>query len=381
MKKWIAVVMTVLFFACCLFPVWGRVLPGANRPVENENRLPTKFPGRETGLTQWPKALEDWFGDRLAFRREAVDFVGWINNNGSAGLEAVNDVLRGKNGYLFFMGDGSKDDLTLHKALTPDQLTEIHDAQEETVRQVNEAGAEYLLLICPDKQTIYPEFLPDAMPLATWGESRLDQILNALDGIGQLHIADTREALRAAKNDYQLFYLTDTHWSNLGAWTGYQEAARSLEKLGIGFHALTEEDVEIGPATKRKAGDMAVMLGENDAEEWTEPVSVKKPEARKVKNTYSKTLPGYKDLKIRIFENPEHPELPRAVIFHDSFCSAMRPFLAEGFSRVVFISTSHVYMDFVLIEQPDVVIQEYVERMITGTDQMPESGKGKETQE
>ena len=72
MKKWIAGLVVGLFFAVCLFPVWGRWLPSSDRAVESENRALAKWPGSDTRLTEWPQAVEDWFGDHLAFRKEAA---------------------------------------------------------------------------------------------------------------------------------------------------------------------------------------------------------------------------------------------------------------------------------------------------------------------
>ena len=54
--------------------------------------------------------------------------------------------------------------------------------------------------------------------------------------------------------------------------------------------------------------------------------------------------------------------LPRAVIFRDSFASALAPFLSEHFSRAVYLWQNDFDADIVLQEHPDVVIQEIVGR-------------------
>ena len=54
----------------------------------------------------------------------------------------------------------------------------------------------------------------------------------------------------------------------------------------------------------------------------------------------------------------------RAVVFRDSFGSALIPFLSEHFSRAVYLWQYNVDPDVVLAEHPDVVIQEWVGRRL-----------------
>ena len=58
----------------------------------------------------------------------------------------------------------------------------------------------------------------------------------------------------------------------------------------------------------------------------------------------------------------DDPSLPRAVIFRDSFTSALVPFLSEHFSRAVYLWQNDFDADVVTREHPDVVIQEIVGR-------------------
>jgi hypothetical protein len=53
---------------------------------------------------------------------------------------------------------------------------------------------------------------------------------------------------------------------------------------------------------------------------------------------------------------------PRAVVFRDSFGSAMIPFLAEHFSRAVYLWQNNFDPQVVIDERPAVVIQEWVGR-------------------
>jgi hypothetical protein len=54
--------------------------------------------------------------------------------------------------------------------------------------------------------------------------------------------------------------------------------------------------------------------------------------------------------------------LPRAVIFRDSFTSALAPFLSEHFSRAVYLWRNDFDTSEVTAEHADVVIEEIVGR-------------------
>jgi hypothetical protein len=62
----------------------------------------------------------------------------------------------------------------------------------------------------------------------------------------------------------------------------------------------------------------------------------------------------------------EHPEgqLPRAVMFRDSYASWLIPLLSENFSRILFSWQYTFDSEIVEREHPDVVIQEMVERVL-----------------
>ena len=61
------------------------------------------------------------------------------------------------------------------------------------------------------------------------------------------------------------------------------------------------------------------------------------------------------------------PQLPRAVMFRDSFAECMIPFLSEHFRRILYIhlEPEEFHYDLVEREKPDMVIQEMVERKLS----------------
>ena len=58
-----------------------------------------------------------------------------------------------------------------------------------------------------------------------------------------------------------------------------------------------------------------------------------------------------------------HPELPRAVVFHDSFVPyQLEPLLSEHFQRVVYLWQNEFDVGAIDQERPELVIEEKVDR-------------------
>ena len=74
----------------------------------------------------------------------------------------------------------------------------------------------------------------------------------------------------------------------------------------------------------------------------------------------------------RLVTEIDDASLPRAVIFRDSFVSPLVPFVSEHFSRAVYLWQNDFDANAVLIEHPDVVIQEIVGRHLYGFIPSPE---------
>jgi len=68
--------------------------------------------------------------------------------------------------------------------------------------------------------------------------------------------------------------------------------------------------------------------------------------------------------KLLSFSSSADGEIPRAVIFHDSFFEALAPFLAQHFQRAVYSWRSFSDPTLIQAEHPDLVIDEISERFL-----------------
>jgi hypothetical protein len=73
----------------------------------------------------------------------------------------------------------------------------------------------------------------------------------------------------------------------------------------------------------------------------------------------------------------ERCDLPRCVLFRDSFSNALIPFLMQSFSKVVAVSNLSCLYDLLDTEKPDVVLFAVIERFLatfgrTGSIELPD---------
>ena len=66
----------------------------------------------------------------------------------------------------------------------------------------------------------------------------------------------------------------------------------------------------------------------------------------------------------RVYTKGNNPDLPRAIVFRDSFFIALEPFVSPLFSEVDYIwkPFNESYKNYILEYKPDIIIFESVER-------------------
>ena len=216
-----------------------------------------------------------------------------------------------------------------------------------------------MFVLARDKHAIYPEQLPSSIH-RVGAETRTDALVNYLRERSTVPVLDLRGPLRAAKGKARLYHRTDTHWNDRGALAASQAIwDRLTPRFGApvsGRGAFTEQAVTV------PGFDLAGMLGVAGAvtESDLRLVPTVPWRARIVEPAH----PDTRLMDARLVT--EHPDrtLPRAVVFRDSFGSALVPFLSEHFSRAVYLWQYNVDPEVVLAERPQVVIQEWVGRRL-----------------
>lgn len=236
-----------LFFIVILFPLFGQVI-GINSQTDNtEYRKLSKTPFPEDApLISIPKNINEYFNDNFGFRNTFIKIYGYIKLN-IFNTHPLNSVNLGKNGWIFMNPMVFPTPETWYKTadFTKEQLQEITDFLEAERRWLNERGIIYIVEIVPYKEHVYSnEYL---YPNHIVSKPLLEHFITAIKQNTKVNLVDLRQPLIQAKLDYPVYYHTDSHWNQWGAFIGYQEIGKIITKEYPNFHLFIPTDFEIKP--------------------------------------------------------------------------------------------------------------------------------------
>lgn len=300
------------------------------------------------------------FNGRFAFRARLVRWQAAVRY-AVLGVSPLPTVVRGEAGWWFYGDDGAREDAINAAPFTPDELEVWRTTLQHTADWLAAQGIAYVFVVAPDKHVIYPEYLPRSLHRAP-GPSRADQLVAMLGAQSTVPVLDLRQPLLDAKADARVYHLTDTHWNDLGAVVAYR---RIVERLRLVAPAVPPAWPDGAFRLERRhvpGLDLAEMMGLAGLIQETDLalVPVRPRRARVVEPD----VPHPQYIGPRLVTTSGDPALPRALVYRDSFGSALVPFLAEHFQRAVFLWEYDVTPATVRAERPDVVIHEWVGRRL-----------------
>ena len=167
-------------------------------------------------------------------------------------------VIIGKKGWLY-LGDMYAEIVTVGRRGAIQEKTETFrkigssmDAWSQLLKSKNVSL--FKVMLCPNKGTIYPEFLPDWMRPAAYTAADL-----LLANVGKGIYVDARPDLKAAKSHFSepLYYKTDTHWNRLGAWVAFRAFTRDIAQTEKGLNWLSDAEVRVSKVTDSSGKDLA----------------------------------------------------------------------------------------------------------------------------
>lgn len=210
--------------------------------------------------THWdkvPPKFEAVFTNHLAARDTlaalyAVAKMTWC------GVSPSPRVWVGDNGYLFYNHNG---DEAYMECNDPDAKLYLEFwAHEFSARhlQLDAMGCKYLVVIVPNKQTVYTELMPAAGRRD--GPDTIDCFLACERKHPNLRVLDLREPLRNGKGEWPIYLSTDTHWTADGAYIAYSEIINALSDWFPELTPLPKANFARVPG-KIDRGDLARMVG------------------------------------------------------------------------------------------------------------------------
>jgi hypothetical protein len=366
--KWADLTFLVLLGIMLLLPAMDSLLSFDTTPLPVEKRKyaeKPEFAWQWDVLRKYSKQFEAYFNDHFGCRNALIRMKSSLTVR-YLGAVSSPQVMKGKKGWLFYAGDEVLENCCYANApFTTRQLVQWQMSLEEKQEWFTKKGIRFILVIVPNKHTIYAEYLPSW--ISKVGEkSRLDQFVEHMEANSEVEIVDLRKVLFPAKQRCRLYHRTDTHWNDYGAFIAYQEIMSRLSRWFPGAKPIPESEFilkkEIG-----LGGDLAMMLGQEhsiEEERWT---MKPKFERRGRKVPPSKTLltlrPWKEDKRPVVFENP-FGQINRAVFLGDSMMFSLAPFVLQHFGRLVIAFEEIIDTELIALENPDVVVLEMGERLL-----------------
>jgi hypothetical protein len=298
-----------------------------------------------------------WFADHFGLRSTLVR----LNAQVEYGLNASPSpsVIRGRDGWLYYGESDAVEDYVSRSPLTEQEVEAWKDTVVRSRDWLRARGAAYVFTIAPDKHVIYPEHMPASLhPVGS--SRRMDQVLDAVAESGVA--LDVRPAVEAAKSRERVYHLTDSHWNARGALVAYQSIVAAVRAQDLAVPpAWQRSDFE---EVEREIGglDLARMMGLHRTLQEVDLALV--PKRRRLAKVVDPPGGDVSAELGRIVTTIPGSHLPRAVIYRDSFATALVPFLAEHFSRAVFLWQKDFIPEQVIEEAADVVIYEIAGRQL-----------------
>jgi alginate O-acetyltransferase complex protein AlgJ len=297
-------VLAIAFFAT---PLALRAVGVTARPFEN--RTLAGPPRLSQGWSAFDQAGR-FFVDRMPLREQAVHANTWISRHifdttprygqgafaaaGQSGLPfgqplapragvprpaanqpppGGNHALVGRDGWLYLQGE-------LDRACSPPlTAAQAVSSWKQVVSVVRASGRRAIVLVVPDKSTVYPEHLPASFQQKQCSEQNRRVLWPAIGAAARAGVVGLRSALLAAKGRAGdgLYRRKDSHWNTLGSLALVQAA---LERVGGGVRLRPSEIVDAGPAIY--TGDLTTLVGAEEQDRTPARNVRRAPGARRV---------------------------------------------------------------------------------------------------
>lgn len=209
----------------------------------------------------------------------------------------------------------------------------IADKLTNERNQFSNYRIDFYILSIPNKASVYPEYMPDTIERKDT-TSKTDLLMKYLEENTDLNVVDAKPTLVKAKKKQQVYYKSDTHFNQIGAFLTVQALKDKID-------GKTDKlkDVKFGKITNHYSGDLARLCDmqdtfNNDTQYQLDPATV---------NTKIKS-----DKKI--------------LVIGDSYSDEMLSILSQYFAEAQTVNIWSFEPSLLDEYKPDIVVWEHAER-------------------
>jgi hypothetical protein len=360
MGRFEALLLTASFASLLALVPSAIVVDPESAIVPHEQRVRASRPQLDDVFrspAEFPREMDAYLRDHVGWRYRFVQLHHWIKF-GWLGESPSDALLVGRDGWLFLADDYGLESYRAEDPFDADELDAWAALLGDAENWLADLDATLVVVLAPGKPSIYESHLPDPIRRAP-RRTRADAWVEHLRE--DVHLVDLRTPLLEAAKERRVYHQLDTHWNGDGAVVAYRAVLAELRALGVErIDAPALEHIR-----EEKTGDLSRMLHPG-ASPTELQVAVRPQSARAVPASFADSSragePSARHTP-QAFEIA-NASLPTAVIFRDSFGTALVPLLSENFRRSVWHWSRVLDPERIEAERPDVVILEIAERYL-----------------
>lgn len=312
-----------------------------------ENKAEEAFPElSRANFSTWPKRFEEWFSDVLPFKTQFIElYRGFQYYTGSDFSQS--DVIRGEGDILFY-----RKTVENYKGISrfsADELKMIEKNLNGFISNMEKQGTKCLFYIAPDKEQVYSSRMPTFIRRMS-SESRGDQVINYLTDNVEFPVLYPKEKFIELNKSYPTYYITDTHWNDLGGWV----AANQIKSIFTGDPESSE--LPKYHFYENEGKDLAGMLGLSDMIQEQNAVQVDHDDNFQI---WKPETIDHGKIQRFISESPVNKKL---MIIGDSFSEYFMRSAIHDLEEIIFVTYGYLHLIDYEAEKPDYLVIMLVER-------------------
>lgn len=369
-KKMVSVTLIVVFLAVLMIPdltmnrePW-KISQAENRYLA---RFPEIFDSSGKLNPEVKSQLKSWFDDNLGFRDGFLRISSAIQYH-VFHQSPTDKVSIGDDGWFYYtLDDNLKIASGQYPKLDEEVLAEIVQQQRVIQQKLASRGIDYVLILPTSKVSIYPEYIREGEYAVT--RTPVDMLADYLQEYTDIKVVRLKEAMLDAKEERQVYFKTDTHWNEYGAYIGCKKIVEDLKEWGITDRAVAEVFFEEG----EYRGEFSAMMGDQQLlgleacprSVIVNPNTIKVTEGEKY-DAISQTL-----TRLNVytpFYTYENNSIDgcKALVYGDSMFGSwnVTEVLAENFSELIYVWDGNIESEMIDLVEPDVILYEVTERYL-----------------
>ncbi len=354
------IVITVFLALLLAFVTVGVVLPKDEQSGINENRTLKEMPhitSENVFSGQFSKEFEEYLSDNVGFRSKLTELSAKIN--GYKGIKTnLGKIVTVKKD----LGAGGNSDETTKLLVLEDRIMELFNDKEETTYKYAEAVNKYADAFA-DKVNVYSMLVPTqiefASPIyASASDSQIAAITRIYGEIDKkVKTVNAYDAMREHINEY-IYFRTDHHWTQLGAYYGYKAYAQAAGRDSIDIETQTINSREGFLGFLYNQANEKSLADKPDTIEWVEPVKNYEFTAYAKEADGIISYPGRiyasgdETAKYSLFMGGDHSFADiqtdakkggTVLVIKDSYANALVPLMTNDYERILVVDPRSYY--------------------------------------